>query len=76
MNIRRLTEADAVELCDPICASSGCGYDAHWEVANETVDLRNAGPVTSQTVRFYCDVHARTFCLEADVELPATLRLN
>jgi hypothetical protein len=76
MNIRRLTPADLVELDTVICASSGCAHDAHWEVANESLDLPNAGLVTFQTVRFYCDLHARTFCLEANVELPIALRSN
>ena len=76
MNIRRLTPADLVELGAVICASSGCAHDAHWEVANERLNLPYAGPVKFHTVRFYCDLHARTFCLEANVELPPALRLN
>ena len=76
MNIRRLTAADLVELGTVICASSGCVHDAHWEVAKESASLPNAGPGTFQTVRFYCGLHARTFCLEANVELPVALRLN
>jgi len=76
MNIRRLTAADLVELGIVICAGGGCAYEANWEVASERESLPNAGPVTSQAVRFYCDLHARAVCLEANLELPALLRLN
>jgi hypothetical protein len=76
MTIRRLTPADLVELGAVICASSSCAHDAHWEVAKESVNLPNAGLGTFHTVRFYCDLHARTLCLEANLELPVALRLN
>jgi len=39
MNIRKLTEADILELDEPICGSSGCSYDANWEVVHK--DLRS-----------------------------------
>ena len=96
MNIRKLTKADILELDEPICGSSGCSYDANWEVVHKDLrsketeagnssgdtgmsantNLPNPDLVTFQAVRFYCDVHARTFCLESNVEVPATLRLN
>jgi hypothetical protein len=76
MNIRRLTAADLEELVIVICAGGGCAYEANWEVASERESLPNAGPVTSQAVRFYCDLHARRVCLEANLELPALLRLD
>ena len=76
MNVRRLTAADLVELGMVICAGGGCAYEANWEMASESVNLPDAGPVTSQAVRFYCDLHARAVCLEANLELPALLRLN
>jgi hypothetical protein len=42
MNIRRLTKADLIELEEPTCNSTGCGCDAHWEVAKDvTNDLPN-----------------------------------
>jgi hypothetical protein len=76
MNIRRLTPGDLEELGIVICAGGGCGYEANWEVGSERVSLPNAGPVKSQTLRFYCDLHARAVCLEANIELPVLLRLN
>jgi len=76
MNIRRLTAADLAELDAPVCAASDCPHEANWEVGSGGVKLPNEAATTFQTVRFYCDLHARTFCLETNVKLPPALRLN
>jgi hypothetical protein len=85
MSIRELYVEGEIELgpgADAVCGWSGCLDDPGWEVGYEDLSAtENAGErsgqknavMALQNIRYYCDEHARRFCLDGDVELAMKL---
>jgi hypothetical protein len=60
---------------DPLCVWKDCGAEAEWESYFESLEESEEanGLVATQTYRPCCDQHALLFCLEHQIEPPASL---
>ena len=73
MGMRELYQQGEAKLGpgpDAVCGWPGCDRKPTWEVVYKAAA---SGNLKVQSGKYFCSKHAREFCLEAHVDLPARL---